>query len=141
MFNIVCRTSVLKKAKSGNLLDPMVQTTLVTACALLLCLIPALFEEPVARLSHLGFVSWMALIWYGVFVTALAYLCWYAGIKRSGAFTAAAFSGLMPLTSMVLSALLLREQPGLFQWLGGACVIAGMVMIGLKKENPSDLKE
>ena len=134
MFNIVCRTSVLRKAKSGNPLDPMVQTTLVTACALLLCLIPAMFEEPFARLSRLGIVSWAALVWYGVFVTALAYLCWYAGIKRSGAFTAAAFSGLMPLTSMLLSTALLQEQADVFQWLGGACVIAGMLMIGLQKK-------
>jgi drug/metabolite transporter (DMT)-like permease len=74
------------------------------------------------------------LLWYGVFVTALAYLCWYAGIKRSGAFTAAAFTGLMPLTSMLLSTILLRESTGLLQWLGGVCVIAGMLLIGLKKK-------
>jgi len=141
LFNIVCRTSVLKKAASGNPLDPMVQTTLVTAGALLLCLIPAAFEAPVVRLSQLGIVAWLALVWYGVFVTALAYLCWYAGIKRSGAFTAAAFSGLMPLASMLHSTMLLREKADVFQWLGGACVIAGMVMIGLKKENSLDYKE
>lgn len=134
LFNIVCRTSVLKKAASGNPLDPMVQTTLVTAGALLLCLIPAAFEQPVVRLSQLGVVSWAALVWYGVFVTALAYLCWYAGIKQSGAFTAAAFSGLMPLTSMLLSTVLLREQADVFQWLGGACVIAGMALIGMHTE-------
>ena len=133
VFNIVCRSSVLKKAEAGSPLDPLLQTTLVTASALLLCLIPAAFEHPIARLSQIGLVSWAALLWYGVFVTALAYLCWYAGIKRSGAFIAAAFSGLMPLTSMVLSTLLLREQTDVFQWLGGACVIAGMMLIGLKK--------
>jgi drug/metabolite transporter (DMT)-like permease len=134
LFNIACRTSVLKKAAAGNPLDPMVQTTLVTASALLLCLIPAAFEEPVLRLSRLGIISWVALVWYGVFVTALAYLCWYAGIKRSGAFTAAAFSGLMPLTSMLLSTALLREQADVFQLLGGACVIAGMMLIGFHKK-------
>ena len=112
----------------------MVQTTLVTAGALLLCLIPAAFQQPVDRLSQLGLVSWATLVWYGVFVTALAYLCWYAGIKRSGAFTAAAFSGLMPLASMLLSTALLREQADVFQWLGGACVIAGMALIGMRTE-------
>jgi drug/metabolite transporter (DMT)-like permease len=132
VFNIVCRSSVIKKAASGNPLDPLVQTTLVTMAALLFCLIPAAFEQPVTRLSQLGAIEWSALVWYGVFVTALAYLCWYAGIKRSGAFTAAAFSGLMPLTSMILSTLLLNESTDLFQWLGGCCVIAGMVLIGAK---------
>ena len=133
IFNIVCRTSVIQKAAEGNPLDPLVQTTLVTIAALLLCLIPAAFEQPMIRLAQIGIVEWTALLWYGIFVTALAYLCWYAGIKRSGAFTAAAFSGLMPLTSMLLSTLLLRESTDVFQWLGGACVIAGMILIGAKK--------
>lgn len=136
IFNIVCRTSVIKKANTGKPLDPIVQTTLVTAAALLLCLVPALFEQPIERLSQLDGVAWLSLLWYGFFVTALAYLCWYAGIKRSGAFTAAAFTGLMPLTSMLLSTFLLREQTDLYQWLGGACVIAGMILIGTRrKEN------
>ncbi|MEA4913318.1 MAG: DMT family transporter [Christensenella sp.] len=150
IFNIVCRTSVLRKAEAGKPLDPIVQTTLVTAAALLFCMIPALFEQPIERLSQLDGVAWLSLLWYGFFVTALAYICWYAGIKRSGAFTAAAFSGLMPLTSMLLSSMLLRELTDLYQWLGGACVIAGMMLIGTRKkrgiqrtvapENPHDSK-
>jgi drug/metabolite transporter (DMT)-like permease len=133
IFNIVCRSSAIQKANEGNPLDPLVQTTLVTLFALLLSLIPAAFEHPMIRLAQIGLVEWAALLWYGFFVTALAYLCWYAGIKRCGAFTAAAFSGLMPLTSMLLSALLLREATDVFQWLGGACVIAGMLLIGARK--------
>lgn len=130
VFNILCRVSVLKKESDGAPLDPLVQTTLVTLSALLLCAVPAAFEEPIVCLAALGTVEWLALLWYGLFVTALAYLCWYAGIKRCGAFTAAAFSGLMPLTSMLLSTLLLKESTNLSQWLGGVCVIAGMMLIG-----------
>lgn len=134
LFNILCRSSVIKKASEGKPLDPLVQTTLVTLFAFLFCLIPAIFEQPFHRLSQLGWIEWSALLWYGVIVTAIAYLCWYAGIKRSGAFTAAAFTGLMPLTSMLLSTVLLREQADVFQWLGGVCVIAGMVLIGIHKK-------
>ena len=134
IFSIACRSSVIKKAAEGNPLDPLVQATLVTLLALLYCLIPAAFEQPLIRLAQIGFVEWSALLWYGFFITALSYLCWFAGIKRCGAFTAAAFSGLMPLTSMVLSTLLLRETTDVFQWIGGACVIAGMMLIGTQKE-------
>ena len=143
VFNILCRKSVVKKEADGVPLDPLVQTTLVTIAALLLSAVPAAFEYPILRLSSIGIVEWSALVWYGVFVTALAYLCWYAGIKRCDAFTAAAFSGLMPLTSMLLSVLLLLEQTSLFQWLGGACVIVGMMLIGArnKKANAVSLAE
>lgn len=134
LFNILCRSSALKKAAAGKPLDPLVQTTLVTFSALLFCLIPAAFEHPFLRLSQIGFAEWSALVWYGIFVTALAYLCWYGGIKRSGAFTAAAFSGLMPLTSMLLSTLFLRESTNALQWVGGGFVIAGMLLIGTNRK-------
>ncbi len=142
VFNILCRSFAIKKAQAGNPIDPLLQTTLVTLCALLFCLVPALFEQPFAKLSQIGLVEWAALLWYGFFVTAAAYLCWYAGIKRCGAFIAAAFTGLMPLTSMVLSSLLLRESADVFQWLGGGCVIFGMVLIGRsgKKKSAIDVK-
>lgn len=131
IFNILSRTAVLNGAQKNRPLDPVTQTALVTMTALLLCCVPAAFEQPFIRLSGLGRDGWAALLWLGVVVTALAYICWYSGIKRCDAFTAAAFSGFMPLTSMLLSALLLREPTDAFQWIGGACVILGMLLIGL----------
>jgi drug/metabolite transporter (DMT)-like permease len=132
IFNILSRTAVVNGAKQARPLDPLTQTALVTLTALVLCCIPAAFEQPAARLSSLGLVGWGALLWLGVFVTALAYICWYSGIKRCSAFTAAAFSGFMPLTSMILSTVLLREQTDFFQWIGGTCVILGMLLIGAR---------
>ncbi len=137
VFNILSRTAVLNGDKQARPLDPLTQTTLVTMTALILCCVPAAFEQPVTRLSSLGLVGWSALLWLGVIVTALAYICWYSGIKRCSAFTAAAYSGFMPLTSMILSALLLWEQTDVFQWVGGAFVILGMVLIGSSERQKS----
>ena len=137
IFNILSRTAVLNGNRQARPLDPLTQTALVTMTALLLCCIPAAFEQPMARLSALGTVGWAALLWLGVIVTALAYICWYSGIKRCSAFTAAAYSGFMPLTAMILSALLLREQTDAFQWVGGVCVILGMVLIGFGERRTS----
>ncbi len=131
VFNIISRVSAVK-APQASPMNPIVQTALVSALALLFCIIPMLFEQPLASLGALGVTHWLALGWYGVFVTALAFICWYAGIKRCPASTAAAFTGLMPFTSLLLSVLLLGEKAGLEQWLGGALVIVGMVLIGLK---------
>jgi len=135
IFNILSRTAVLNGDKQARPLDPLTQTALVTMTALLLCCIPAALEQPIIRLSALNAVGWAALLWLGVIVTALAYIFWYSGIKRCSAFTAAAYSGFIPLTSMVLSAVLLREQTDAFQWIGGACVILGMLLIGLNERH------
>ena len=139
VFNILSRSTVLKKAQQESPFDPLAQTTFVTMTSLLLCCIAAAFEHPFSRLATLGLREWLALIWLGVFVTALAYICWYSGIHRCSAFTAAAFSGFMPLTSMLLSAILLREPTDLFQWIGGAFVILGIFLIGTNARKSQQL--
>jgi drug/metabolite transporter (DMT)-like permease len=139
-FNIFSRVSALKSGQRQA--DPIVITALVTCAAFVMCLVPALFEAPLQRIPELAFTEWLALVWYGAAATALAFICWYSGIRRCGAFAAAAFSGMMPLTSLLLSVALLGERPEWHQWLGGALIVFGMVLIGTgqvrKKEKPLD---
>jgi drug/metabolite transporter (DMT)-like permease len=137
-FNVISRVNAVN-AENRSPLDPLVQTTLVSGVALVFCVVPMMFEQPLYRLSAIGLTEWLALVWYGVFVTALAFICWYAGIKRCAASTAAAFTGMMPFTSLLLSVLLLGERAGFEQWTGGALVVLGMVMIGLKPQKVVDI--
>ena len=131
LFNIFSRAFVLKGASGGRpMAEPPVQTAIVSAMALVLCFIPALLEHPMQRLGAIGVTEWLALLWYGLFVTALAFICWYEGISRCGALTAAAFSGMMPFTSALLSVLILGERLGWRQLAGGLLVAGGMVVLG-----------
>ena len=129
-FNTLSRRSVVR-ANVHKAFDPIVQTTLVVMFALIFCLLPALFEQPIKALCALSPTGWLALLWYGWLGTALAFIFWYAGIKRCPAQIAAAFSGLMPLTSMVLAVAALGEPAGWHQWAGAGLVILGIVMIGV----------
>lgn len=135
LFNIFSRAASREGKKPKADVDPVAQTTLVTAAAFMFSLVPALGERPFAALSSLDLTGWLALLWYGWIVTALAFICWYAGIRRSSAFTAAAYSGMMPLTSMVLALVLLGERIDLWQAAGGGMVICGMMLIGLPKRS------
>lgn len=136
LFNITSRLFQLKStADSQKPIEPIVQTALVCIMAFIFCLLPSFLERPFAALTLLDVKSWLALVWYGAFVTAAAFICWYAGIKRCSAYTAAAFSGAMPLTAMVLSVSVLDESVLWQQWVGGALVICGMVLIGLKQKH------
>lgn len=129
VFNILSRVMSVRR-KADYKLTPVVQTALVSAFAFLFCLIPALMDQSFIKLRGIGLKEWLALFWYGAVVTAAAFICWYAGIKRCSAFIAAAFSGMMPFTSMLLSVVILGEQSGWQQWAGGALVMAGMILIG-----------
>lgn len=134
VFNILSRVGALRHAANkGSSQDPIVQTALVAAIALLLCLVPSLAENPAPALTVLHPSDWAALAWYGLVSTALAYICWYGGINRCEATVAAAFSGLMPLAALALSVLLLGEKPSIQQWAGGVLVLAGMALSGMKE--------
>jgi drug/metabolite transporter (DMT)-like permease len=131
VFNVLSRLSAVKGAAGGtDPLGPAVRTLLVVAAAFLLCLIPALLEGTAARLYALALKEWLALLWYGVFVTGVGFVCWYRGIGRGSALSAAAFSGMMPLTVMLLSVLVLGERGGWPQWTGAALVVLGMLLLG-----------
>ena len=132
-FNIISRKHKASEgARSTTTIHPMVQTLLVSAIALSLSIVPAFLEHPFAQLPALGWQEWLALIWYGIIVTALAFVFFYSGAKRCDAYTIAAFSGMMPLTSMLLSILFLQERIGLLQWTGSALILISMTLISRK---------
>lgn len=110
-------------------IHPVVQMLIVSTIAFGLSLVPALLEHPFVALQAIGVKEWLALVWYGLIVTALAFVFFYSGVKRCDAYTTAAFSGMIPLTSMLLSLLLLRETAGLAQWVGGFLIVSSMLMI------------
>lgn len=133
-FNIISRKHKARALdESAVQLHPMVQTLLVSAIAFILSVIPALCDHPLASMSVLGWKEWLALVWYGLVMTALAFVFFYEGVKRCDAYTTAAFSGMIPLTSMLLSLLLLKERIECAQWVGGLLIILSMALIGRRK--------
>ena len=137
-FNILSRKHKASENQQASApIHPMVQTLLVCAFALCFSLIPALFEHPLPALRELGIMEWSALVWYGLIITAVAFGFFYSGAKRCNAYTIAAFSGIMPLTSVLLSVFFLRESTTLLQWIGAALVICSILFIGQKKRRKS----
>ncbi len=133
LFNTFSRAFALKGAKSSlPKVEPPVQTAIVSFMAFIFCLIPAIWEQPVRRLCAIGLAEWLALVWYGLFVTALAFICWYEGIRRCGALTAAAYSGMMPFTSALLSVVILHERLDFMKLAGGLLILGGMILLGLR---------
>lgn len=73
--------------------------------------------------------DWLALIAYGAVTMGLGSVLWYMGIKQVQGSTAAAFMGVMPVSALVLSYVLLGES---FRWLhlvGFALVFSGVLLI------------
>lgn len=137
-FNVLSRISSIRVSRQeAPEISPVDRTFWVVTVAMVLCLVPALFENPIPAVTSLNLWGWAALLWYGLIVTALAFVFWYEGIRRCDASMAAAFSGMMPFTALILSVLILGENPGYEGWIGGVFVGAGMVLTGIRRKTPS----
>ncbi|WP_322924849.1 DMT family transporter [Paenibacillus campi] len=130
LFNIISRQQRLAYQRSSAAdIHPMVQVFIVSAITFGFCLIPFLLEQPVATLPLIGWNEWLGLIWYGLVITGLSFFFFYKGVACCNAYTIAAFSGMMPLTSVLLSLLILKEQTSYVQSIGGILIIVSVLLI------------
>lgn len=131
VFNIISRKHRASMQFPSELsIHPMVQTLLVSTFAFIMAITPAFWEKGYLVLPMITLQEWLALVWYGMVVTALAFLFFYEGVKLCDAYITAAFSGMIPVTSMLLSLFFLKEPIGILQWIGATLIIFGMLMIG-----------
>lgn len=132
--------SVLSK-KLGNALRPRTTSAAVTAIALVLYLPLGAATGEIALLVTIRPLEWAAIAYYGVFVTAVAYILWYRGVARVPASTAGVFAGFMPLSSTILSFLVLGERPGVGLLGGCALTLVGIILASTApaaRESPGD---
>lgn len=77
--------------------------------------------------------STVAVIYLGVFPAAIAYLTWSMVLARVPASKAAPFLYLVPLLTVAIAWVWLRERPTLLSFLGGAVVIIGVTLMRLRE--------
>jgi len=118
-------TSVgLYSKKLDYVLLVIVQLVTVTVLSFLIALI---VERPALHLSY-TFNIWVAVVFMSVFGTALAFYMQNRFQRHSTATkTAIIFSG-EPLFSGIFGYVILGEKLGMIAWLGGFCIILGMII-------------
>lgn len=110
-------------------LSPLAVSTIISLFGLLWFLPVGAYEMTTLDLAAISLTGWLTVIYYGAFVTVLAYLFWFAGITKVAASTAGVFTAVMPVSALVLSALVLGEPIGWAQLVGCGCVLSGIVLI------------
>jgi len=64
-----------------------------------------------------------------------AFFLWFTGLQVVPANSAAVFTGLIPVSALVCSAIFLGERIGWPHYLGMACVIAAIVLVARSPRN------
>ena len=77
------------------------------------------------------------IVYYGAAVSYLSYVLWFRGIAQVPASAAAAFTGLVPVSGVVLSWLVLGERILWTHLAGLVCVTAGIWLSCAAKNAPA----
>jgi drug/metabolite transporter (DMT)-like permease len=120
--------TILGKTTSPKM-SPLVLAALTTFSGFLLFLPFGIVEAISFPFQSLPASSWLVVVYYGSVGTVGAYLLWYQGMPKVSASTAGMFVGIMPVSTVILSYVLLKEP---FLWahvLGILCVLAALVCI------------
>lgn len=80
--------------------------------------------------------GWFALGSIALFSTALAIVGFFAAMQRLGAADAASLSTLEPVVTIVLAAVFLGEEIGIWQLAGGAVILAAVVVLARSGHPP-----
>ncbi len=77
--------------------------------------------------------DWLALLYSGSLSTGIAYWLWNDAVRQVGPSRTAAFSNLVPFVGVGAGAVLLGEPIAWLQVLGGALIVAGLVVVRKRK--------
>lgn len=109
---------------------------LTLACAL--CLLGMFMSLPVGlyearsfALSAVTLQASIAMIYFGLVFTVVAYGLWFRGVTEVSGATASIFTAVMPVSAVVLSYLFLGEQ---FRWshlVGGVLIVGAIAIMAL----------
>jgi drug/metabolite transporter (DMT)-like permease len=88
------------------------------------------------ELPHVGAVGWLAILFLGFGCSAAAYLFWYGALAQLEVSRVAAFLYLEPGVTFVTAVALLNEPVSRVVVLGGAIVLASVVLMQLAPATP-----
>jgi drug/metabolite transporter (DMT)-like permease len=119
--------TIFRKA-SGGRVDSVTNTTVLVTFSALMMLPFALHDLGSYRLASIDLVGWAALAYYGAVATVIAYILWGDGAVRIPANATGIATAAMPVSAVLLSALVLGERPGLHRLAGCALVVSGIII-------------
>ncbi len=117
--------------------SPLAIATLVNLFGLALFAPLAIAEAGRVDLAAVPLGAWAALVYFGVALSAVVFVLWIRGVAVVPASTAGVFTGVLPISTVVLSYLFLREP---FAWshpVGLACVLVGIWLVTGSNPRPA----
>lgn len=132
--------SVVGKLSLKNF-SPLVSTTYATTVGTIFLAPFAIYELSLDQLASASLNSWLAILYMSLFVSGISFVIWYDGIKKIGAAKASSFINLMPISAVVLAAIIFQERIGLIQFIGACLVLFGVYLSNKRQHKSLKKKE
>ncbi len=121
------------RKSAGARTSSITNTTVLVALSLLLLAPFALLDLRAFRLAAIDSLGWLSLLYYGAVATVIAYILWGAGALRIPANQTGLATAVMPISAVVLSTLILKEELSWIHVAGCTAVVAGIVCGSTKR--------
>jgi drug/metabolite transporter (DMT)-like permease len=133
---IVCESAfILANKRLSQPIPALALSTLMSAGGLLLSALPAWWLRHTTP-STFSTPALLGIAYYALVPTVGGFLLWYAGSARTTGARAALATVWMPVAALLLSALVLHEPIGVWQWLGLVCVVLATVLAAKARLKP-----
>jgi drug/metabolite transporter (DMT)-like permease len=109
-------------------LSPIAATTYATLFGALFLSVGALFEIPQLTASMFNLTNIGAILYLGVFGTAVAFIWYSEGVKTIGPARTVVFTNLVPVFGVIFGALILSEPILPSMLIGGIIVVTGVFL-------------
>jgi drug/metabolite transporter (DMT)-like permease len=86
--------------------------------------------------DELSLGTWGAIVYAGLASMVIAYLFWNRGVRLLGPTRTSMFGNLQPIFALVAARVMLGEKPGVWQLLGAAAIIAGVLLTRIAEPWP-----
>lgn len=119
--------TILGKAVSGKVTSLTI-ASLTSFFGLALFSPFAVYEARGFDFVAVPLLSWTSIVYYGI-GTVGAYMLWYQGVSKVPASTAGVFTGVLPVSAIILSNIVLKEPIPWSYWVGIASVLLAIILI------------
>lgn len=131
--------SVLSKAACKPM-TAMFRTAVIALYAFVLLLPFSIHDAIHYDFAGMDVKTVLCLLYYGIFVSFLSYVFWFRGVEKVSASNAAVFTGIVPVSSIVLSAVLLREPVKVSHLISLAGIVLG-IWISCRSKRPGEERD
>ncbi len=136
MLAVVCEAlfSILSKIKCCPM-SALYRTTIIVLLSFI-CLLPLSIGEAYRyNFKMMPFRTGVCLVYYGICVSFLSYVLWFRGIEKVKVSDAAPFTSVVPVSSILLAAVMLKENIMAIHIVGMGFIVVGILISTCTRQN------